>query len=81
MSTAPGPRCDGPNCHAIKQETNHWFVTIENSAGLSLQTAEQFDKDYYDDTFSVSDICGEACLVKCVQAWTAKQKENDATTE
>ncbi len=81
MSIPPGPCCDGPRCGAIKRETNHWFVTIENSAGFSVQPVELFDRDAYDDTVSLNDICGEACGVKRLQVWFTTQKENNATTE
>ncbi len=76
MSKALTTICDGPGCDAVRRETNHWFVTIDDRIGFAVHPVESFDPDLYDDTVTVSDVCGEGYAVAQLQGWMKKQKEN-----
>jgi hypothetical protein len=63
-------------CGAQKQETNHWFVVLTHSNRTDFIVDSDYDPYsaywQYDTDYKVTDLCGEACVLKKVSELISK---------
>jgi hypothetical protein len=62
-------------CGAQKQETNHWFVLLrweDDPTGFTVDVESARLDPTYDSAF-ITDLCGEACVLKKVSELISKQ--------
>jgi hypothetical protein len=61
--------CDG--CGKVKGETNHWYMVSNIDDEFVLTRWIEADQDSY----SVSHLCGQACVISKLSEWMNPKKE------